>query len=69
MNIIRPGDLSLVETTRRFACDACGCVWDASPAEYVRVWDRNDELVACNCPTCRKRIYMGDYHADNNHER
>ena len=52
VKIIKPGDLSRLETVRRFECDLCGCVWEAGPAEYSTCFERNEIICACACPTC-----------------
>lgn len=57
MKIIKPGDLSRLDTTRRFSCFACGCIWEADDSEYRKQWDKNDELIVCECPNCRRTTY------------
>ena len=54
MNIIKPGDMSRLDTTKRFECPACGCIWDANASEYRREMDRNGDVFACECPTCKR---------------
>lgn len=57
MKIIKEGDLSKVDTTRRFECPACGCVWDANPSEYGRF---SEKYIYCECPTCHKLIWRDE---------
>ena len=57
MKIIQPGNLERMDATRRFTCEKCGCVWDASSNEYTREWGLNDDVIACVCPTCGRRSY------------
>lgn len=57
MKIIKQGDLKCLEKIRRFECPDCGCIWEANAAEYRKEWDRNETLVVCECPTCRKSVY------------
>ena len=68
MKIIKEGDLRRLDTTRRFSCSACGCIWEANASEYRKKWDRNDTLIACECPTCKKVSYAsakpGNYWED-----
>lgn len=57
MKIIKEGDIRRLNTTRRFECPACGCIWLANASEYRREWDLNDAHIVCNCPTCHKYVY------------
>ena len=57
MKIIREGDLSRVKTARRFECERCGCVREASGAEYRVESDfRNGKYYAMDCPTCHRAV-------------
>ena len=58
MKIIKEGDLKRLDTTRRFECEACGCIWEANASEYRKEWDGNDTLIVCECPTCQKTSYI-----------
>ena len=61
MKIIKEGDLSKLDTTRRFECTACGCIWEANATEYRRTQGRyNEDLICCECPTCHKEVWSDD---------
>lgn len=61
MKVIKEGDLGRLARTRRFACKACGCVFDAGPSEYRGWWDfRNGSVCVCQCPTCGSEVYLKD---------
>ena len=61
MKIIREGDLSRVQKMQRFACQECGCVWEAGPSEYlVEIDYRNEMYYVSDCPTCGKRTTTGE---------
>ena len=61
MKVIKQGDLSKVDTTRRFECHVCGCVWEATPRDYLHIYDvHNEHLIGCDCPTCFKTIWRKD---------
>lgn len=64
MKIIKQGDLKRLDKTKRFSCDACGCIWEANQTEYRPEWGLNDDVIVCNCPTCGSATYeakRGDY--------
>lgn len=57
MKIIKPGDPGRLDTTRRFECAACGCVFEANATEYIKESDfRNGIFCRCACPTCRRQV-------------
>lgn len=58
MNIIKQGDMKRQDKTRRFACDKCGCIWEANQTEYRHEWDRNGDTIVCSCPTCGNDTYV-----------
>lgn len=61
MKVIKEGDLGRMARTRRFACKACGCVFDAGPSEYRVDMHRQDGFVcACECPTCGQYVFLRD---------
>ena len=60
MKIIKEGDLLRLYKTKRFECERCGCVFDASAAEYKVVFARNDTYRCCICPTCRMEVIVWD---------
>lgn len=60
MKIIKDGDLERLDTTRRFECSKCGCIFDASASEYHKEWDMNNTLLACECPTCHEYVWRSD---------
>lgn len=54
MKIIKEGK---IDTTRRFHCERCGCVWEAEKGEYEstpQMAQQHDGLKAywMKCPTC-----------------
>lgn len=58
IKIITHGDLSRLQKVKRFTCDYCGCVWEASATRYRDVstqWDGTS--FECCCPTCGKYCY------------
>ena len=58
MKIIRQGDLSRLDKTRRFQCHDCGCIWDVNQTEYRYESDgRNGDTWICECPTCGRKSY------------
>ena len=52
MKIIKQGDLKRLDKTKRFNCDACGCIWEANQTEYRHDFFMNEPRITCNCPTC-----------------
>lgn len=58
MKIIKEGDLSRLPTARRFECERCGCVFDASAAEYRIETAKNGAFRCCPCPTCRMEVIV-----------
>ena len=61
MKIIKEGDLKRLDTTRRFECPKCGCIFEATAAEYRKVQGRYNELhIGCNCPTCHEYVWRDD---------
>ena len=57
MKIIKPGDLHRLEAARRFECERCGCVFEASSAEYRTETDfRNGHYYVMACPTCHRDV-------------
>lgn len=59
VRVIKEGDLSRVTSTKRFECERCGCVWEASGAEYLVTADfRNGKYFAMDCPTCHRVVTM-----------
>ena len=57
MKIIKQGDLNRLDSVRRFTCSTCGCIWDANSREYRKAWDRNADVIVCECPTCGRKSY------------
>ena len=61
MKIIKAGDLGRLERTRRFACPACGCVFEAGPSEYRIESDQRNRTICVHwCPTCGKTVTTAD---------
>ena len=57
MNIIKPGDLSKVNSTvKRFVCSACGCEWEAEKTEYFYECSVPNLPIVCQCPTCNRVV-------------
>lgn len=57
MRVIKQGDLARVESLRRFECERCGCVFEASGTEYRTEHDyRNGVYFVMECPTCHKSV-------------
>lgn len=59
MEIIKQGDLSLLNKTKRFECAYCGCKFLADNNEYVNngMW-RNLQTYTCKCPCCGNKAYL-----------
>ena len=59
MKILKPGDVSKLDDTRRFECNKCGCVFEATKAEYRGQSLSDDEWIyACECPVCKYTVTM-----------
>ena len=59
MNILKPGDLSRANASRRFECDACGCEFVADRLEYREATDcRNGRYLRIACPTCGRDVAL-----------
>lgn len=53
MRIVKEGVMSEKFRIKRFECDECGCVFDATNSEYRVVRGNMDEILAeCSCPCC-----------------
>lgn len=56
IKIIKPGKKP--DTTRRFTCDHCGCVFDADLDDYETVTGQDNWLdYRAICPACRERVW------------
>lgn len=62
MKIIKEG--SMPNTTKRFKCSICGCIFEANKGEYRASswWEVNLSIsplpaYKCACPTCRHIVY------------
>lgn len=61
MKVVKEGRLDRLERARRFGCRKCGCVFDATAAEYRQEPDcRNGMMIVCNCPTCGHRVTLSE---------
>ena len=60
MKIIKEGDMNRLNTTRRFVCSRCGCIWEANAKEYRKEWDMNCLTIVCECPTCHEYVWRND---------
>ena len=60
MKIIKEGDLKRLDTTRRFECPKCGCIFEANATEYRKEWDMNNTILACECPTCHDYVWRNN---------
>ena len=61
MKIIKQGksekELNVIlNKTRRFKCDICGCVFEADWDEYTHKSYLNETLYYCKCPNCKIHI-------------
>ena len=56
--IITPGKIE--DTTRRFSCVACGCVFEADKDEYNTIFDRNELYHWSLCPECGHISYASN---------
>ena len=55
MKILKIGDMKRLDSTRRFECEHCGCIWEADSSEYLTQTDyRNGHYYLMACPTCRR---------------
>jgi endogenous inhibitor of DNA gyrase (YacG/DUF329 family) len=55
--IIKPGKIE--DTTRRFKCPYCGCVFDADEDDYILSQDtHNDFTLESECPTCNATVVI-----------
>lgn len=54
--IIKPGKTP--DTTKRFECTSCGCVFEGEKEDYqTRFSTDNTIVVAMKCPTCGAACY------------
>jgi len=54
MKIIKPGDKTRLQQTKRFLCEDCGCIFEANKGEYRFDNDRNIITCICTCPECNR---------------
>lgn len=56
IKIIKPGKKP--DTTKRFECTSCGCVFEGEKEDYqTRFSTDNTIVVAMKCPTCGAACY------------
>ena len=60
IKIIKPGKKP--DTTERFECSYCGCVFDADGYEYELEFDSLNSryCYAADCPTCGRTVRKPD---------
>lgn len=64
MKIIKKGKIP--DTTKRFTCSNCGCIFVCNKNEYVRHFDqREGDYCEAKCPTCRTTVYADDKQMDH----
>ena len=55
IKIIKPGKKP--ETTKRFTCKHCGCVFKADKGDYEEMYSLNNGYyLLIDCPTCGRSI-------------
>lgn len=61
IKIIKPGKKP--DTTERFTCEHCGCVFEADRHDYEETFDRREDCYcyAVDCPTCGCTVYKPSY--------
>lgn len=56
MKVLKEGDRDRAKQsvlqTRRFKCDCCGCVFEATKGEYKSSTQYNEFYCFCKCPCC-----------------
>lgn len=58
MKILVQGDLKHLNKIKKFACDACGCVFLADKNEYRNVSNQHDGTIfTIECPCCYSTLY------------
>ena len=57
IKIIKPGKKP--DTTKRFTCSYCGCVFEADEDDYEVVFESFDgySCTTADCPTCGRKAY------------
>lgn len=55
MKIIKEGDLTKLNETKKFYCRACGCVFEANKGEYIEEELQINAIFLCECPCCGKK--------------
>ena len=59
IKIIKPGKKP--DTTVRFECPHCGCVFMADVDDYEEEYSlRNDYYLKIDCPTCGSKVYKSN---------
>lgn len=53
MKILKEGNLSKLNKVKKFLCNRCGCLFEATEDEYN--YDKG--YAYCICPFCHKTIY------------
>lgn len=55
MKIIKAGNKNRLLQIKRFQCQRCGCIFEATKDEYYSDQQYNDIYYFCQCPCCRNR--------------
>lgn len=58
MKIIKQGKTekeleAILNKTKRFECETCGCIFEAAWDEYTHRSYLNETVYYCKCPNCR----------------
>lgn len=65
MKIIKHGMMNEIETSKRFECDTCKCIFEAEKGEYeisiLFGWLENVRLYSCKCPECSSNCSLIEY--------
>ena len=63
INIIKPGDLSLLKETKAFSCKKCGCEFLADREDYKFQYSQREGIswYEIKCPTCGANVTKRDY--------
>lgn len=58
MVVIKEGKIP--DTTKRFTCGRCGCVFECTNAEYLQYFSqiKDETTYQTQCPTCKQRVFL-----------
>lgn len=57
MKIIKEGSYEKILKIKRFECEHCGCIFEASRGEYKDDNHYKEIYYCCNCPFCGNKTY------------